>query len=154
MRKAANLRDEIPLIVWLAPASEDYESGRFLEQAQDLIAGESYGLAVVASQIHFEVHLRELLKEAVRKEAPRWAKRLLEDRGIAELKRAPSLAAVELLLGIDVTQLAEWPRFQAHVDRRNDAVHRGQAVEKEHAEDSVAVVQELWVRLASAARDV
>ncbi len=150
LRRAVKLPEALLPIVWLAPIGADDASSRFLDEAQDLIHSEQYALAVVAAQIHFEVQLRVLLEEAAGKDLPRWAARLLKDRGIAELKRPPSLAAIELLLGVDVTQLPEWQRFNAHIDRRNDVVHRGQAVGLNQAKESVAVVRELWTRLADA----
>jgi hypothetical protein len=152
MRKAAKLKDAVLPVVWLAPIGQDDASSRFLDQARTCIQNEDFGLAVIAAQIHFEVQLRALLEEASQKQSTRWAKRLLKERSVAELKRPWSLAAIELLVGVDVTQLPEWPRFQAHVERRNDVAHRGQTIEKERAEDSVNVVQELWVKLSSAAR--
>jgi hypothetical protein len=152
LRSAVKLPEALLPIVWLAPIGADDASSRFLEEAQNLIASEQYGLAVVAAQIHFEVQLRVLLEEAAGENLPRWAARLLTDRGIAELKRPPSLATVELLLGVDVTQFQEWQRFKAHIDRRNDVVHRGQAVALNQAKESVAVVRELWTRLADARR--
>lgn len=82
----------------------------------------------------------------------RWVARLLKDKRIAELKRDVSFATIEVLLGVDVTQIAEWRRFQDHVERRNDVIHKGQTVDKQHAEESVRVVQQLWARLAEAAR--
>ena len=153
MRRALKLPDAVSPVVWLAPIGEDDASSRFLDQARDLISEESYGLAVVAAQIHFEVQLRALLIEAAGEDPPRWAKRLLAERTVAELRRDSSLAAVELLLGVDVTQLPEWPAFRNHLERRNDVAHRGQAVEKEHAEASLRVVKGLWVNLAEAARE-
>ena len=110
------------------------------------------GDLVVAAQIYFEVQLRALLEEAARTSPSRWSSRLLKERGVAELKRGQSFVAIELLLGVDVVQLPEWSRFQAHVERRNGVVHRGQGVEPDQARDSVAVVRELWMRLAAAAR--
>lgn len=152
MRRAAKLPDALSPIVWIAPLGDDCESSRYLDHARSLIHSEQYGLAVVAAQIHFEVHVRALLKEAASASPLRWAVRLLKEGKVAELKRPFSLAAVELLLGLDVTQVSEWQRFQAHIDRRNDVVHKGQTVGKSEAEESVAVVQQLWIQLTEAAR--
>jgi hypothetical protein len=152
MRRALKLPDAVLPVIWLAPVGDDDASSRYLDHARDMIDGELYGLAVIAAQIHFEVQLAELLKEAAGQAPPRWSQRLLRERGVAELKREQSFAAVELLLGVDVTQLPEWPRFQDHVERRNDVAHRGQAVAKEQAEDSLNVVRELWAKLSAVAR--
>ena len=152
MRRAAKLPDSVLPIVWLAPLAEGDASSRFLDEAEDLIDAGQYGLAVVAAQIHFEVQLRALLEEAAGANPHPWSVRLLKGRGGVELKREPLLAVIELLLDVDVTQLPEWQRFNAHLDRRNAVVHKGQAVELNQAKDSVAVVRELWIRLSTAAR--
>jgi HEPN domain-containing protein len=152
MRRAARLPDATHAVVWLAPLGDDDASSQYLEQAKELVHEERYGLAVVAAQIHFEAQLTALLREAAGDQPLRWIARLLKDRGIAELKREVSFATVEVLLGVDVTQVAEWNRFRNHVERRNDVVHKGQTVDKHHAEESIRVVQQLWARLAAAAR--
>jgi hypothetical protein len=130
MRKAAKLLPGLAPIIWLAPIGEDRASSRFLDQAKDLIEEEMYELAVVAAQIHFEVQLRELLGQSIGSEPARWSERLMKDRGVAELRRDVSLATVELLLGVDVTQLSEWKQFRDHIERRNDVVHRARQLKR------------------------
>lgn len=152
MRRAARLPDASYPVVWLAPLGDDDGSSQYLEQAKELLHEERYGLAVVAAQIHFEAQLTALLHESAGDQPMRWVARLLKDKRIAELKRDVSFATIEVLLGVDVTQIAEWRRFQDHVERRNDVIHKGQTVDKQHAEESVRVVQQLWARLAEAAR--
>lgn len=153
MRRAARLSDASCAVVWLAPLGDDDASSQYLEHAKELVHEERYGLAVVAAQIHFESQLTALLREAAGDQPLRWVVRLLKDKRIAELKRDVSFATLEVLLGVDVTQAAEWGRFRDHVERRNDVIHKGQTVDKHHAEDSVRVVQQLWARLAEAARE-
>jgi len=121
-------------------------------EAKELIHEERYGLAVVAAQVHFEAQLTALLREAAGERPLRWIARLLKDKRVAELKRDVSFATIEVLLGVDVTQIPEWSRFLNHVERRNDVIHKGQKVDEQHAEDSIRVVQQLWARLAEAAR--
>lgn len=152
MRRAAGLPDAIQTVVWLAPLGSDDASSQYLEQAKELIHEERYGLAVVAAQIHFEAQLTALLHEAAGDQPLRWIARLLKDKRIAELKRDVSFATIEVLLGVDVTQIAEWSKFRDHVERRNDVIHKGQTVDRHHAEESVRVVQQLWAGLAQAAR--
>lgn len=152
MRRAARLPDASHAVVWLAPLGDD-ESSQYLEQAKELFQDERYGLAVVAAQIHFEAQLTALLRETAGEQPLRWVARLLKDKRIAELNRDVSFATIEVLLGVDVTQIAEWSRFRDHIERRNDVVHKGQAVERHHAEESIRVVQQLWARLAEAARE-
>lgn len=152
MRRAARLPDASHAVVWLAPLGDDDASSQYLEQAKELVLEERYGLAVVAAQIHFEAQLTALLREAAGDQPLRWIARLLKDKRIAELKREVSFATVEVLLGVDVTQTAEWSRFRDHVERRNDVIHKGQTVDKHHAEESIRVVQQLWARLAETAR--
>ena len=152
MRRAARLPDASPAVVWLAPLGDDDASSQYLEQAKELVHEERYGLAVVAAQIHFEAQLTALLQEAAGDQPLRWVARLLRDKRVAELKRDVSFATLEVLLGVDVTQASEWSRFQDHVERRNDVIHKGQTVDRHHAEESIRVVQQLWARLAEAAR--
>lgn len=153
MRRAARLPDASHAVVWLAPLGDDDASSQYLEQAKELVHEERHGLAVVAAQIHFEAQLSALLREAAGNQPLRWVARLLKDKRVAELKRDVSFATIEVLLGVDVTQIAEWNRFRDHVERRNDVIHKGQTVDRHHAEESIRVVQQLWARLAEAARE-
>jgi hypothetical protein len=82
----------------------------------------------------------------------RWAERLVKTRGIATLSNDQSKATVQLLLHLDPTSVPEWPYFIAHLQRRNDIVHGGQAVGHDDAAASITAVQQLWVRLSDAAR--
>ena len=152
MRRAARLPDATHAVVWLAPLGDDDASSEYLEQAKELVHEERYGLAVVAAQIHFEAQLTALLQEAAGDQPLRWVARLLKDRRIAELKRDVSFATLEVVLGVDITQAPEWCKFRNHVERRNDVIHKGQTVDRHHAEESIRVVQQLWARLAEAAR--
>ena len=153
MRRATLLPDASHAVVWVAPLGDDDASSQYLEQAKELIHEERYGLAVVAAQIHFEAQLTALLREATGDQPLRWIARLLKDKRVAELRRDVSFATIDVLLGVDVTQIPEWSRFRDHVERRNDVIHKGQTVDKHHAEESIRVVQHLWARLAEAARE-
>ena len=153
IRQRANLPDAELTVAWVAPLkNEDASSQRFLSQARELLEGEHYELAAVAAQIHFEVQVLTMLEQAAAASGSQWAKRLLRVRGVAGLNTEFSKATVELLLGVDLTQVPEWPRFREHLERRNAIVHRGSAVDRDAAAASVVVVQALWIRLAHAAR--
>lgn len=154
IRRAAGLPDAILPLAWVAPLKEDEaSSNRFLDQASELLESEFFELAVVAAQIHLELQLRVLLRRAVEAlGSPRWAQRLLVTRGLTTLGNDLSYAIVELLLGVDVTQLPEWTRFPAHLKRRQAIIHEGQAVGEKDAAESVEVVRNLWTRLTEEVR--
>jgi hypothetical protein len=152
-RGFAGLGDAAMPVAWVAPLKDDYASSqRFLDEAGELLEAEHYELAVVAAQIHFELQVRTLFARAVRARSQKWAHRLAEARGSATLSTKQSQATVELLLGVDPTSLPEWPAFTAHLQRRNDVVHGGQAIERDDAAASLRVVRQLWVELAEHAR--
>lgn len=155
----AHIRREVKLperrlpVAWVAPLEEsDVSSQRFLDQAKDLFDDESFDLAVVAAQVHFELQVRTLLRRAAERTSGRWAERLMRQRGYATLTTDFSKAALEVLLGVDPTQTPEWPEYAAHVTRRNGIVHEGQAVGRMEAGRSIAAVEKLWARLTVVAR--
>lgn len=155
VRAAAKLDAGASLaVIWVAPLAEtEPSSHRFLSQAQELFDSEHFELAVVSAQIHFERQLLTLLENAVEKDSPRWAKRLIKERGATQLKHRVSQATVQLLLGVDVTQLQPlWEPFLRHLDLRNQIVHAGAAATEEQARESIDVVIAFWVKLADAAR--
>ena len=138
--------------VWVAPLrAGDASSHRFLAEAKELFDEERYELAVVSAQIHLELQIRTLLELRTGKLGTRWATRLEKVRGISILGGELSYSAVELLLGVDVTQLGErWSRFKAHKARRDAVVHAGQAIRREDAASSIQAVQDLWQALLQA----
>jgi hypothetical protein len=151
--EAAKLPDASLETVWVAPLAEtEPNSHRFLDQAKDLYQAEEYDLAVVAAQIHFETQLRVLLQRAADRRSDSWSARIVQDQRAAALGSKVSLIAVELLLGVDPTELSDWSAFKAHKSRRNRVAHEGGAVSQKDAAASIQVVQRLWATLARAER--
>jgi hypothetical protein len=105
------------------PAS--VSSQRFLEQAKEPFDDESFKMAVVATQVHFELQVRTLLRRAAENTEGQWAGRLTSRRGHATLNTDCGKAGLEVLLGVDPNQTPEWEEYSAHVTRRNGVVHEG-----------------------------
>lgn len=152
-QQAAGLPVRRRKVVWVTPMREgEAESHRFLEHAKELFDSESYDLAVVAAQIHFELQLRLLLERAATRSGQLWAKRLIKGPTIGSLRHDSSVATVELLLGVDVRSLPFWEDFEAHRQRRNAIAHEGRSVSKDDARRSIKVVERLWAKLSEAER--
>lgn len=141
-------------VVWVAPLLPTHESShRFFDAAEELIDAERYDLAVVALQIHLEVHVFTLVRAALAADAS-----LLADAVVkAQRVWAPhSNGAAEirgLLLGTKMTSFPRWADYMAHVKRRGDVVHRGQPIDEDSARASLDVVSELWLWLNARAAD-
>lgn len=151
--REVGLPDRTFPMAWVAPLREgSANSLRFLEEAKELYDSERFELAIVAAQMHLELQLRLLLERGVERASSRWARRLIKNRRVAALANDVSIATVQLLLGVDVTQTHQWPEFGAHLARRNAVVHEGLAVGPAEAKASIKVVQALWAELAQAER--
>ena len=151
MRRAANLEDtELPL-AWVAPMEDGPSSSlRFLDEARDCLHSDLFDLAIVAAQIHFELQVRTMLRQAAQeRNMEAW---LATARNLGSLNNPQSQATVQLLLGTDVKQLPEWAEYLAHVGRRNEVVHQGRAFAEKDAEASIVAVRRMWVELTKAAR--
>jgi hypothetical protein len=146
----AGLGNQHSKVVWITPIREGTEGSghRFLEQAKELFAAESYELSIIAAQIHFETHVRLLMQRAAARHGSRWSRRLLEYSLVANFSTDVSKAAAELLLNIDVTQTPFWAAYERHRKRRNKAMHEGQEITKPEALESLRVVEAFWAELA------
>lgn len=154
-RQAAGLKSAEMPVAWVAPLQAgEASSQRFLACAGDLLDLGQFEMAVVAAQIHFEIQVRTLLDHAAEgRGGASWARRLADARGVGSLQTDHSKAAVQLLLGVDPTDLKpEWSHYVAHRKRRNDIVHEGQAVGRREGMASIAATRALWTRLSEAAR--
>lgn len=153
VRKEAGLLNDPLNVEWVAAVPDAPDGGmRFFEQARELFDSEMYELSVVAAQIHFEVHVTHLLSQASEKRSGRWAHYLLGHRDSTNLGRDLGQAVIELLLGVQPNQLAEWEPFLAHTRRRNSVVHAGAVVDRDEAAASLDAVHSLWLVLNQAAQ--
>jgi hypothetical protein len=152
LRKLAGVRGGEAPVVWVARLSSDSTGSlRFLEQASELLDEERFEMAVLAAQIHLEVHVKALvdmiaevapspLLDALRSGQRIWSPH--DDR------LRPMLDAV---LGITIADFPRWAEFRTHMSRRNDVAHRGQAIDAESAKATIDVVSDLWLWLNNAA---
>lgn len=140
-------------IVWVAPLAPELESShRFLEAAEELLDGEQYELAVVAAQIHIELHLSTLLRMLVAADESPVARALMASRIEWTQTQPWQRDLFEHLLSVSLPKaFPEWKGYIAHVERRNAIVHRGQVVDRESAKESLQVVSEFWRWLNEAA---
>ena len=142
-------------VIWVAPVLESpVSSRRFIDMARDLVEIEDTAdLAVVAAQIHIELHVKALITNAVKDDESPLRNVLVNDDGRTWGPQNPTTRAlVKALFNVDPARdYGRWQEYQDHVKRRNDIAHRGQSVSVEDAEASIAVVDDLWLWLGKAA---
>ena len=132
----------------MAPLVHSPESShRFLRRAKDLISDEEFDLAVVAAQIHLEVQVTTLVRQAIEPDPSPLIKVLMaRERGWPPQHEA-SQRVLEALFGVKVTAFPGWQDYKTHVKRRNDVVHAGASIDRESAEASLQAVSRLWLWL-------
>jgi hypothetical protein len=155
----ASRRRKLPVeearLIWVAPVLHSPASShRFMGMARDLIHDEDTAdLAVVAAQIHIELHVKALITNAVERDTSPLRHVLIEDSGRTwGPHHHATRALIKALLGVDpANEYTRWQEYKDHVKRRNDIAHRGQGVSVEDAEASIAVVDDLWLWLSKVA---
>lgn len=151
--RAGGARPRQAAVVWVAPVSaEGVNDLRFLQQARDLLDEELWELAVVAAQIHLEMQVATLAKRATQADSASSLGRLVA----LQRRWAPHHEAVrvliEALFNCDVTRFPGWEQYKrTHLERRNDVVHRGQALDEDSARASVELVEAFWIWLLDSA---
>ena len=129
-------------------------SHRFVEMARTLLEDEgTVDLAVVAAQIHLELHVKALIANAVADDISPLRRVLVDDDGHTWGPQHPMAKALLKAL-FSVEPAKDYPRWQEYMDhlkRRNAISHRGQDVSRADAEASIAVVDDLWLWLNAAA---
>lgn len=155
VRAGAGLPVEESQLLWVAPLADTPESSyRFREQADELLDGEQYELAVVAAQIHVELHMTTLLHRFAERGGGAFAQGLLASRLEWNATQPWQRDLLEHLLGRSPAHdfnKEKWKAYKLHVERRNAIVHRGQAVDRESALDSLEAVDAFWTWLNDAA---
>lgn len=155
-KRAAGLKEELSPVVWVALLSGrgGSDSGhRFLEAAEELIVDGRYDLAVVAAQVHLEAHVAALVKATMASEPSELVRAVYErQRGWAPHSQA-ARSLLELLLGLRMEEFPRWADYKAHVRRRNDVVHEGQAVDVDSAKTSVSIALDFWLWINRAAAE-
>lgn len=152
-RKGANLPDRIVPVAWVAPLGALEGGESYLDQAEDLLDGEHFGLAIVSAEIHLESQAKRMIELAVRRQAPSLEDVLLvQHRYNTMISHPAGQKMIEQFIGLRLPQLPEWQRYRAHFGRRNEVVHSGKSFGREEADDSIAVVRSIWLALAAAAR--
>jgi hypothetical protein len=138
---AGLLVDELQ-VLWVAPLDLGHESShRFLDEARDLFDEERFELAVVAAQIHLELHLVTWLRMFAAADPSAFGAALLASRIEWTQMQPWQRDLFEQLIGRNLSKdFPEWKRYDTHVRRRNAVVHQGQTVDRESAADSIVVV--------------
>lgn len=153
VRAKAGLCVEESQLLWVAPLAATPESSyRFREQAADLFDDGRYELAVVAAQIHLELHMTTLLQRFAERDDGTFAHGLLSSRLEWNATQPWQRDLLEHLTERGPTRdFDQWKAYVAHVERRNAIVHRGQAVDRTAARESLEAVDAFWTWLNDAA---
>jgi hypothetical protein len=153
--RKSGLRVEQARVIWVAPLlASTRSSHRFIEMARSLAEDEeTVDLAVVAAQIHLELHVKALINRAVAQDVSPLRDVLVEDDGHTWGPQHPMVKALlRGLFGVEPAKTyRRWREYTDHLKRRNAISHRGQTVSMADAEASIAVVEDLWMWLNAAA---
>lgn len=153
--RKSGLRVEQARVIWVAPLlASTRSSHRFIEMARSLAEDEQTAdLAVVAAQIHLELHVKALISRAVAQDVSPLRHVLVEDDGHTWGPQHPMVKALlKGLFGVEAAKhYPRWRDYTDHIKRRNAISHRGQTVGVADAEASIAVVDDLWMWLNAAA---
>ena len=153
-RRAAGLPDRVIPVAWVAPKGALEDGENYLDQAEDLLEGEQFGLAIVSAEIHLESQAKTMIEMAVNRHASQFREVLLQHSNNTKIQYSAARKMVERFLGIQLTRLPEWEEYKAHLGRRNEVVHSGKSFDEDQAKASIAVVRALWLQLAAAAKQV
>ena len=142
-------------VIWVAPVlAAPRSSHRFIDMARTLAEDEAtVDLAVVAAQIHLELHVKALITSAVTEDISPLRRVLVDDDSHTWGPQHPMVKSLLRAL-FSVEPAKDYPRWQEYMDhlkRRNAISHRGQDVSVADAEASIAVVDDMWLWLNAAA---
>jgi hypothetical protein len=142
-------------VIWVAPLlASPRSSHRFIEIARTLVEDETTAdLAVVAAQIHLELHVKALITTAVADDPSPLRAVLVDDDGHTWGPHHPTARGLlKALFGVEPARdYPRWQDYADHIKRRNAISHRGQAVSLADAQASMAIVDDLWLWLNAAA---
>jgi len=145
-------------VIWVAPVlASPRRSHRFIDMARTLVEDEAtVDLAVVAAQIHLELHVKALITSAVADDVSPLRRVLIDDDGHTWGPQHPmAKALLKALFGLEPAKdYPRWREYTDHLKRRNAISHRGQDVSRPDAEASIAVVDDLWLWLNTAAETI
>jgi hypothetical protein len=150
--RAARLPDRVVPIAWVAPVGVLRGGESYLDQANDLLDAEQFGLAIVAAEIHLESQAKTMIELAIKRLAPSMEEVFLQHRNNTKISHFAGQNMINRFIGVDVRQLPEWESYRAHLSRRNEVAHSGMSFGEEEAADSIAIVRSIWLCLAEAAR--
>jgi hypothetical protein len=149
MRRRAGVRDASDGVIWVVRLADEPESSlRFREYANEAIQADNFDFAIVAIQIHLEVHVRVLVEmvaeaaptpllNAVIRRQQRWAP---HERWLQPI--------LEALFAVPMGDCPVWESYvKEHIPRRNAVVHTGQQIDGDSARASIEVVSALWLWL-------
>jgi hypothetical protein len=151
-RRGARLPDRIVPIAWVSPVSALQRGENYLDQANDLLDEEQFGLCIVAAEIHLESQAKTMIELAIKRVAPSMEEVFLQHRNNTQISHSAGQSMIKRFIGVNVRQLPEWQSYRAHLLRRNEVVHSGMSFGEQEATDSIATVRSIWLHLADAAR--
>ncbi len=124
-----------------------------LGTARQLVSEGRNELAVVVAQMASEVLAAPVLDALMRKKGLAYLEDWIDDRTPSSNLGNETVRKLYVALSDDKIQdQAFWGPYRAHVERRNDIVHRGLRVSKAEAEQSCEVVAQMLTHLAGVLR--
>lgn len=133
-------------VAWVAAATDGpTNGGSFLEQAQELLENETFEMAVVAAQIHFEAQVNALVRAAAERDGSALALAVVAERRSWTPQDTRARPVIDALLGIQISNFGRWKDYRAHLIRRNAVVHEAQAIAADAAAESLGVIEEFWL---------
>jgi hypothetical protein len=138
MRRVAQLPPDAARVITVARvAGVTPVADKFTIEAEDMLEQRRYGLAVVAAQVHCEMHTREAITAAAARRGGTLS--ALSPEMVRSWALMDSLGPriFEALIGVRVSSAECWSDYKAHVARRNAVVHRGTAISEREAQESI-----------------
>lgn len=144
MRAEAQLAQSKPHVVTVGRvAGVPVESDLFIFEAQHLVDQQRFGIAVIAAQIHCEMHVRESMLRLAARDGGAVALRLVETHRSWSLTDSAGPHLFAVLAGVRPSTAGCWEAYRAHVARRNQVVHRGARVTEIEARESIDTAVEM-----------
>jgi hypothetical protein len=150
-RRAVGLPDRVIPVAWVAPQTSVDDGQSYLDQAEDLLDAEQYGLAIASAEIHIESQTRTMVELAVARAAPSFREVLLQHRNNTKLRHPAGRRMIARFLGLRVVDLPQWEQYTAHLARRDQVVHAGKSFGEPEASASLQTVRAIWLEIAAAA---
>jgi hypothetical protein len=141
LRETARLSEaselQISMVARVGGVPQDADEHIF--EAVKMKDQQRFELAVVEAQTHFEMHVRENMKLAAEHHGRPLLKLTLQHRSWSLMDES-GRQLFEALVEVPPSDFERWEEYRAHVQRRNNAVHRGTRITAHDAESSIDIV--------------